>query len=82
VPVVLRVSGYRFSFYEADLEEPPHVHVRKGRGEAKFWLVSVACARSRGFAEHELNEIARLLDEHRDAILQAWNDEEAKRGNR
>lgn len=27
MPVVLRVKGYRFWFYEADLDEPPHVHI-------------------------------------------------------
>ncbi len=34
MPVVLRVSGYRFWFYEADLNEPPHVHVGKAGKEA------------------------------------------------
>ena len=82
MPVVLRVNGYRFSFYEADLDEPPHVHVRKGGSEAKFWLAPIACARSRGFADHELNEIARLLDDHRVVLLEAWNNEDTKRGNR
>jgi len=28
MPVVLRVNGYKFFFYEADVaKEPPHVHV-------------------------------------------------------
>jgi hypothetical protein len=82
MPVVLRIKGFRFGFYEADLDEPPHVHVKHGNCEAKFWLVPIALARSRGFREHELNEIARITDEYRDAILQAWNMEQAKRGNR
>jgi hypothetical protein len=30
MPVVLRVNGYKFFFYEADVaNEPPHVHVTK-----------------------------------------------------
>lgn len=34
MPVVLRVSGYKFGFYEADLvDEPPHVHVGKDGNE-------------------------------------------------
>ncbi|MEI8372960.1 MAG: DUF4160 domain-containing protein [Planctomycetota bacterium] len=82
MPIVLRAKGYRVSFYEADLEEPPHVHVRKGSGEAKFWLDPIVLSRSRGYREHELNEIARLLDDHRNEILEAWSNEEAKRGNR
>ena len=39
MPVVLRVNGYKFFFYEADVaNEPPHVHVSKEGNEAKFWL--------------------------------------------
>jgi len=81
MPVVLRIKGYRVWFYEADLVEPPHVHVGKDGNEAKFWIVPVQLARSRGFREHELNEIERILDEHRDDILDAWRREQAKRGN-
>ena len=39
MPVVLRVNGYKFFFYEADVaNEPPHVHITKAGNEAKFWL--------------------------------------------
>jgi hypothetical protein len=27
MPVILRIRGYKFWFYESDLGEPPHVHV-------------------------------------------------------
>ena len=33
MPVVLRIKGYRFWFYEADLNEPPPVHVGKDSAE-------------------------------------------------
>ena len=82
MPVVLRVKGYRFSFYEADLDEPPHIHVRRQRGEAKFWLVPIELERSRGLRRHELSEIQRLIEEHIDRLLLAWEEEEAKRGDR
>ena len=82
MPVVLRVSGYRFSFYEADLDEPPHVHVGKAGKEAKYWLTPVALARSRGFRDHELHEIESILEENLDNILNAWQVEKQKRGNR
>ena len=38
MPVVFRYRGYRGWFYEADLTEPPHVHVGKDGKEAKYWL--------------------------------------------
>lgn len=49
MPVILRVKGYRFWFYEADLDEPPHAHVGKEGKEAKFRLVPIRLARSRRF---------------------------------
>ena len=82
MPVILRIKGYRFWFYEADLGEPPHIHVGKEGKEAKYWMNPVGLARSRGFRDHELNEIERILFEYRDSILQAWRKEWEKRGNR
>ena len=50
MPVVLRVNGYKFFFYEADVTtEPPHVHVVKAGKEGKFWLDPVRIAREGGF---------------------------------
>jgi hypothetical protein len=80
MPVVLRISGYRFWFYEADLDEPPHLHVGKQGKEAKFWLKPVTVARSRGFGDHELAEIGRILVEYEDDVLAAWQKEQQKRG--
>ena len=82
MPVVLRLKGYRFLFYEADLDEPPHVHARKGGNEAKYWLSPVAVARVRGFREHELNEIERIISAYRDDLLEAWEKESRKHANR
>lgn len=82
MPIVLRVRGYRFGFYEADLDEPAHVHVAREGKEAKYWLLPVSLARCRGFREHELNEIERILAEYRDEILEAWRREQEKRGHR
>lgn len=82
MPVVLRIKGYRFWFYKADLDEPPHVHVGKEGKEAKYWMTPVAPAKSRGFRDHELNEIERILTEYQDDILEAWRKEQEKHGHR
>ncbi len=68
MPVVLRIKGYRFWFYEADLDEPPHVHVGKDRKEAKYWIDSIRLARAGRFRNHELNEIEKF----RRAIRQVY----------
>lgn len=82
MPVVLRVRGYRFWFYEADLDEPPHIHVGKAGNETKYWLTPIELAKSKRFRNHELHEIERILKEHQEDILKAWRKEQQKRDNR
>ena len=57
MPVVLRVNGYQFFFYEADVaNEPPHVHISREGNEAKFWLEPVRAAREGKFRKSDLRE--------------------------
>ena len=39
MPIILRVKGYRIRFYEADLDEPVHVHIEKENKAAKYWPI-------------------------------------------
>ncbi|MDI6770229.1 MAG: DUF4160 domain-containing protein [Anaerolineales bacterium] len=73
MPTILRSSGYRFFFYAADGDEPPHIHVARERDAAKFWLDPVWLARSRGFTRHEINQIQRLVEEKQELLLRSWN---------
>lgn len=82
MPVILRIRGYRFWFYQADLDEPLHVHVGKGGKEAKYWVDPIALARPGRFRRHELNEIERILSRYQGDILLAWKKEQQKRVNR
>jgi len=61
MPVVLRVAGYKFFFYQADLaNEPPHIHVTKEGNQAKFWLDPVKIAREDRFRKSDLRDIERI----------------------
>ncbi len=80
MPVVLRIKGYKFWFYEADLDEPPHVHVGKDEKEAKYWLTPIILARTGRFRQQELSEIERILTAYSADILVAWRKEQEKRG--
>jgi uncharacterized protein DUF4160 len=81
MPIILRVKGYRFWFFEADLDEPPHVHVGKQGKEAKYWLNPIRLAKSRRFREEEPYEIERILLENETNVLEAWQKEQLKRGH-
>jgi hypothetical protein len=72
MPTVLRVGPYRFHFYSREGIEPPHIHVARDDSEAKFWLTPVSLATSHGLRESELREIERLVEEHCDALIEAY----------
>jgi hypothetical protein len=74
MPTVLRVGPLRFFFYAGDGGEPPHVHVERDDSEAKFWLDPVRLERSGGFRRKEINRIRELVEEHRDRLLEGWNE--------
>jgi hypothetical protein len=51
-----------------------HVHVRRDRKQAKFWLAPVSMASSSGFSARELNEIRRLVMVHEPRITEGWHE--------
>lgn len=74
MPTVFKEGPYAFRFYSADYPEPPHIHVHRDRNSVKFWLEPVHLAKNWGFAAHELRSIRKLVEAHRDELLEAWND--------
>lgn len=74
MPTVLRWGSYRVFFYSAEGNEPPHVHVRNGNMEAKFWLHDWSVAVNVGYASHEIGDIIRYLRPRRKELLDAWNE--------
>jgi len=74
MPTVLRTGPYRFFFYAGDRDEPPHVHVERDVRIAKFWLDPVILHRRGSFSRTEINRIQKLVEEHREALLERWNE--------
>jgi Domain of unknown function (DUF4160) len=73
VPTIPGIPGpYRFFFYSFDCHEPMHVHVRRDRQQAKFWLAPVQLAWNHGFTSRELTEIRRMVILHEPSIIEAW----------
>jgi len=81
MPVILRVKGYKFLFYEADLDEPPHIHVGMENRVAKFWLEPVQAARTGGFSPVRLREIERIIKGNQGYLLDMWHREQGKRAD-
>ena len=74
MPTVLRVGPYRFFFYASDRDEPHHIHVEREDRIAKFWLNPVRLRSSGGFSRPEIGRIQGLVIEHRDTLMEAWNE--------
>ena len=73
MPALLREGPYRFYFLSGDRNEPPHVHVRRDRGYAKFWLSPVTMQNSGHFSSRELRHIQRIVEHNCQSFLEEWH---------
>jgi hypothetical protein len=76
MPTVLRVRGFKFYFFSEEGLEPPHIHVRKGGGVAKFWLAPVQLAHAEGFKQQELRALVKIVEAHEIELIHAWHETE------
>jgi len=60
--------------YSADRDEPPHVHVEREEGQAKFWLEPVRLEKSRDFGRVEIGRIQGLVEEDSAFLLRSWHE--------
>jgi hypothetical protein len=74
MPTIDDIGPYKLFFYSAEGVEPPHVHVRRDRATAKFWLNPVYVARSKRFSDYELLAIQKIIEENHERILEVWNE--------
>jgi len=78
VPTVLLILGWRLFFFANENQEPVHIHARKGDCECKYWLFPDTFEVEEAFS-HELSpkdrrEIRKIIFEHFDYIVEAWNE--------
>jgi hypothetical protein len=74
MPTVLVLGPYRFFFYSNEQGEPEHIHARRDRALAKFWLVPIELAQSKHFSAHELNVIRQHIEDNSITLLEAGNE--------
>ncbi len=74
MPTLLRIEGFRFFFYSSERQEPLHVHVERGDGEAKLWLQPVELAYSYRLTPAELRRVRELAFQHQAAFVERWNE--------
>ena len=74
MPAICDIGPYKLFFYSAEGSEPPHVHIRRDRATAKFWINPVRLAASRRMSDHELRTIRKIVEEHQQIIQEAWDE--------
>jgi Domain of unknown function (DUF4160) len=75
MPTVLIVEGFRFFFFVSNEGlEPPHIHVERGDGLAKFWLQPVELAVVLRLKQHEVRRARLLVETHQTLFLEKWNE--------
>jgi hypothetical protein len=73
MPKVLEINGFRFSFYSNENYEPPHIHITKGKGNAKYWLEpEIVEEYAYGFKLKERRDIKNHIHEHYESMLKKW----------
>ena len=78
-PSIFREKGYRFYFLSNE-EDRIHIHVTCEDGEAKFWIEPiVSLAVSHGLNPKKLNEIQKIVEEHKNETIKAWQRHFSKR---
>src|SRR5712671_2863251 len=74
MPTILRWGPYRAFFYSNERGKLPHIHVRSGDFEAKFWLHDLSVAVNARFPAHEIGAIIRHLRSQRDLLEGKWHE--------
>jgi hypothetical protein len=69
-----KMRGYRIFVWSQDHENPPHVHVRKGKEYSTWDLRSLKCVESGKFSSSQLRSQRKLLQDFYDQIVESWHD--------
>lgn len=72
-PEITRVGQYRIYFWSHE-EDRMHVHVRHNDGRyAKVWIEpEIEIARQKGFKEHEIKLVLKIVREIENVIKEEW----------
>jgi hypothetical protein len=73
MPAVFRAGPYTARFFSNDRGEPPHIHVDRNGCTMKLWLETpLRIALIRGYPEHEIGTILKMVEENRYLCLNVW----------
>lgn len=75
MPTILNDQGFRFHFFSDEGSEPCHIHVKKGAGRGKIWMLpKLKEDYYYNFTAQEKRKIKRIIEENRGYIIEKWNE--------
>ncbi len=73
MPKILEFKGYKFFFYSSDVDEPCHIHVKRGDGDGKIWLEpDLKEEYLEDFKSQEKREIMKIVEENKNYLIEKW----------
>jgi len=72
MPTILRKLGFRFFFYSDEGNEPPHVHVEKGKGRGKYWIDPVEKDYMHNFTKPEEKKVDNIVEQEQETFKKKW----------
>ncbi|MEE2716022.1 MAG: DUF4160 domain-containing protein [SAR324 cluster bacterium] len=83
MPSILSVKGWRIFFFSNEGNEPVHVHCKKGSCVCKYWLLpeqfDIQKAYALGISPRDERELRKILFQHFEELVDAWNIHQRKR---
>ncbi len=72
MPNIFRKLGFRFFFYSDEGNEPPHVHVEKGKGRGKYWIEPVEKTYMFNFKKQEEKQVDKIVHQEQETFKKKW----------
>jgi len=73
MPTIFLAFGFRFFFFSNE-HQPVHIHIQGKDGAAKYDIENKALIYNRGLKAKDIKKVIDTAEEHRDEIIEAWNN--------
>ncbi len=85
MPTIIKLKGWRISFFANEGNEPIHVHCNKSSSSCKFWILphiyDIRAEYLYGVTPKDVREIRKIIFDNYYTIVEAWDSFQERRNN-